>query len=131
MNPEELERLFTPDALSRIFPPERTEQFFEALLGDPDEGAYRIRLSFAGADRGNLRFHLELYPRPGKCLACHLTYGLPRVFSRHPVINIQGIVEEVDRLLGTRARCAGWSLGATQEVSRDLHLIPLTISLNG
>ena len=67
---------------------------------------------------------------PGHCLACNLTQGLPQVFSRHPVIDISGIVEQVSTLLGNRARATGWRLGSTEQRSGSLHLIPLTISLD-
>jgi hypothetical protein len=121
--------LFTPEKLQALFPPERADRFFDALLGDPKEGAYDIRLSYEGHQEGRLRFALELHQRPRKCLACNLTYGLPTVFSRHPVIDMQGVVDGIGRLLDGRGRCTGWKLGATVEKSRQLHLVPLIISL--
>jgi hypothetical protein len=122
---------FTEETLTAIFPAERSDAFFDALFGDAEEGAYDIRLVFKGlgSEGKTLLFELELHERPGKCLACNLTHGLPEVFSRHPVINIKGIVQEIDRLLGDSASCAGWKLGTTRSVSRNLHTIPLTVSI--
>ena len=76
-----------------------------------------------------LVFNLELHQRPGKCLACNLTYGLPSVFARHPVIDIQGVVRQVDQMLQDRARCIDWQLGNTREIKRGLHTVPLIIHL--
>ncbi|MBI5062556.1 MAG: pancreas/duodenum homeobox protein 1 [Desulfatitalea sp.] len=121
--------LFTADKLQELFPAERADRFFDALLGDPKEGAYDIRLAYDGFREGQLRFSLELHQRPRKCLACNLTYGLPSVFSRHPIIDIQGVVDAIAKLLDGRGRCAGWKLGATLEMSRQLHVVPLLIDL--
>lgn len=120
-------RIFTEDTLRTIFPPERTEAFFEALFGDAEEGSYDIALAFAGNQGQDLAFELKLVQRPGKCLACNLTYGLPQVFSRHPVIDMNGIADAVARAAG--APSADWKLGNTREISRELHVVPLTITL--
>ncbi|WP_207263955.1 pancreas/duodenum homeobox protein 1 [Desulfovibrio sp. Huiquan2017] len=120
-------QIFTEKTLQTIFPPERTEAFFEALFGDAEEGSYDIALAFAGSHGQDLDFELKLIQRPGKCLACNLTYGLPQVFSRHPIINMNGIADAVARAAG--APSADWKLGNTREISRELHVIPLTISL--
>ncbi|MGE4420923.1 MAG: pancreas/duodenum homeobox protein 1 [Pseudodesulfovibrio sp.] len=119
--------IFTEDTLQAIFPSERTEAFFEALFGDAEEGSYDIALAFAGNRGQDLDFELKLMQRPGKCLACNLTYGLPQVFSRHPVINMNGIADAVARAAG--APSADWKLGNTREISRELHIIPLIITL--
>ncbi len=124
-----MHEIFTKDVLSQLFPAQRTADFFEALFGDAEEGAYDITLTFKGQDSSSLHFSLDLHERPGRCLACNLTSGLPEVFSRHKVINIAGLVEEIGRKLEGRARCAGWKLGRTQQVSKSLHCIPLQISL--
>ncbi|MFA7384509.1 MAG: pancreas/duodenum homeobox protein 1 [Desulfurivibrionaceae bacterium] len=121
--------LFTPETLQTLFPPERADAFFAALFGDAEEGAYDIRLAFKGHTPGTLNLALELHERPGRCLACNLTYGLPEVFSRHPIINLTGLTAEIDALLGDKATCTAWKLGTTQAVSRKLHVIPLMISL--
>jgi hypothetical protein len=125
------EQLFTDKALKALFPPERSNDFFDALFGDASEGAYDIALSFEGYDQAGqtLRFLLNLHERPGRCLACNLTHGLPEVFKRHPIINIKGLVAEIERLLGGEMVCADWTLGYTIQKGRSLHCIPLTIRL--
>ena len=126
-----MDQIFTPSILSQLFPPERSNEFFEALFGDPEEGAYDISLSFQGYDReeNQVRFHLDLHERPGCCLACNLTYGLPEVFSRHPVIDIPGLVRAIEKKLPQGLRCRDWKLGTTIQQSSSLHSIPLIISL--
>jgi hypothetical protein len=131
MSTDPYESIFTAAALIGVFPPERADQFFEALLGDAADGSYDIELTYAGSGDNRLRFDLRLHQRPGKCLACNLTYGLPQVFSRHPVINMKAVVDGIDQLLGDKANCAVWELGRTREVSRELHVVPLRIELNG
>lgn len=78
----DMQKLFSDDVCKKIFPPERTDAFFEALFGDASEGSYDIELKFAGFDETakTLHFELNLHERPGCCLACNLTYGLPEVF---------------------------------------------------
>ena len=125
----EFEKVFTQDTLRGLFPPDRADLFFEGLYGDPSEGAYDINLVFKGQDRDTLQFEFRLEQRPGKCLACNLTYGLPEVFSRHPIINIKGLIREIDQMLGGQWRCADWRLGLTREVSRELHILPLRIAI--
>ena len=125
----ELEDIFTQDDLEKLFPVGRADAFFESLFGDAEEGAFDIGLSYK-AHRGNeLHFEFQLRERPGRCLACNLTYGLPQVFKRHPVINVKGLVDEIESGLNGDYRCAGWKLGATREMSRHLHVIPLVVSL--
>jgi hypothetical protein len=121
--------LFSPTTLAAIFPAERADRFFEALLGDAGEGAYDIRLVFAGADAEHLHFHFQLLQRPGKCLSCSVTYGLPHVLARHPVIDVAGVVGQIVGRLNGHRRCSDWHLGKTSEVSRRVHTIPLTIRL--
>jgi hypothetical protein len=129
---ENLNELFSKETLQRIFPAERSNEFFDALFGDASEGAYDIKLSFKGhnASANILLFDLELHERPGKCLACNLTYGLPEVFSRHPIINVNGVVSEIDSLLGNATSCCDWRLGSTNSVSSSLHTIPLEVTLS-
>lgn len=122
-------RLFRQEKLDALFPPQRSDQFFEALFGDAGEGAYNIRLTFKDCKAGTLLFDLELHQRPGKCLACHLTSGLPQVFERHPIIDIDGLVEQLNRMMDGRAQGKTWHLGQTREVSRALHVVPLMIDL--
>lgn len=131
MNTQTLTDIFTEDVLESIFPADRSNEFFEALFGDPSEGSYDIRLRFHGYDKSSstLKFHLDLHERPGCCLACNLTYGLPEVFARHPVIHIKGVVREIEKKLGGQATCADWKLGATIQRNVNLHSIPLTITV--
>lgn len=115
--------------MNELFPEDRSNAFFEALLGDATEGAYDIRLTYDTCQEARLVFNLELHQRPGKCLACNLTYGLPKVFARHPVIDIPGVVQQIDVMLNDRGRCGDWELGNTCEIKRGLHKVPLFIDL--
>lgn len=129
MTMENLESIFTEDALQELFPLGRANDFFEALFGDANEGSYDIALSFKGHDYsiGALCFYLDLHERPGCCLACNLTYGLPDVFSRHPIINIKGLVDDIEKKLAGAAACDTWNLGTTVQRGKSLHSIPLNI----
>lgn len=126
-----MNEIFTEDVLHELFPAQRTAAFFEALFGDADEGAYDIVLSFKGYNQksSTLDFNLELRERPGRCLACNLTSGLPEVFARHKVINIEGLAADIEKKLGGKVKCGGWKLGRTQQVKKSLHCIPLQIKL--
>jgi hypothetical protein len=121
--------MFDQSTLKDLFPSDRADDFFEALLGAASEGAYDINLIFKEKGDNHLDFEFHLEQRPGKCLACNLTYGLPQVFARHPVIDIEGIVAKIDDKLNGTERCADWKLGATREITKALHIIPLTIYL--
>ena len=118
-------QIFTSDYLDEVFPPSRTQAFFEALFGDAEEGAYDIRLAFEAQNPEELKFSFQLHQRPGMCLACNLTYGLPQVFTRHPVLAVGRLAETLCARAG--AESASWSLGSTRPVSRELHVIPFTI----
>lgn len=122
--------MFRQERLDELFPMDRADQFFDALLGDADEGAYDIRLTFKSYQNSELRFELKLKQRPGKCLACNLTYGLPQVFARHPIIDIDGVVSQIDKLIAGHATCKEWKLEATREIGRDLHVVPLIITID-
>jgi len=123
--------LFTPEVVQQLLPLDRADQFFKALYGGLEEGAYDIRLVFKrhDPDRNSLEFELELQERPGKCLACNLTYGLPQVFSRHPILNLKGVALEIEKVLLGKARCRSWSLGRTDPRSQTLHVIPFMLTL--
>lgn len=125
------EQIFTEKVEQSLFPPERTHDFFDALFGDASEGAYDIALTFDRYDQAGqtLNFLLNLHERPGCCLACNLTSGLPQVFSRHPVINIKGLVQDIEKLLGGTMVCESWKVGHTIQKGRSLHCIPLQIQL--
>ncbi|MBI4766112.1 MAG: pancreas/duodenum homeobox protein 1 [Deltaproteobacteria bacterium] len=131
MEEKEFDLIFSDQRLNEIFPEARADQFFEALYGDLQEGAYTIGLRFKrfDSDRGLLHFDLELKERPGKCLACNLTYGLPDVFSRHPIINIRGLVKELEKQAGNGFKFGEWSLSRTAPISKDLHTITLMIKV--
>lgn len=129
MKSEKLSILFDPEVMERLFPAERADQFFEALFGGADEGAYDIRLAFNRMKEDRLQFQFELVRRPGKCLACNLTYGLPQVFSRHPIVNVKKLVAEIEKLLPDELSCSEWQLGQTREISSDLHILPFDIQV--
>ena len=124
-------QIFSRTTLRELFPQERTDAFFDALFGDASEGAYDIELSFDRYDRAarNLRFLLNLRERPGYCLACNLTYGLPEVFARHPVIDLKGLVRDIEGRLGGEMVCGDWRLGRTVQQDNALHSIPLEIEV--
>ena len=127
---DQLQTLFSQDKLDAIFPPERSNQFFEALFGDAEEGAYDIRLAFNGAEGSRLRFDMQLHQRPGRCLACNLTHGLPTVFERHPIIDIPGVVQQLDALMDGRGKCTGWYLERSRQVTRQMHVVPLIVDID-
>lgn len=129
MMTDTLKGVLTKNNLQKIFPKERADDFFDALFGDAEEGAYDIELAYRESNDETLTMELLLHERPNRCLACNLTQGLPTVFSRHPIINIAGIVRELDELLGDACKCGDWTLGYTEQHSRSLHAIPLTIAL--
>ncbi|MEA3469643.1 MAG: pancreas/duodenum homeobox protein 1 [Thermodesulfobacteriota bacterium] len=129
MNTSTIDSIFTSEILQQLFPKERTNDFFEALFGDASEGAYDIDLGYGGTNGHQLTMELQLHERPGCCLACNLTQGLPQVFSRHPIINVAGIVADVDKLLGDNATCKEWSLGYTEQRQKEIHIIPINITL--
>lgn len=127
----DMHALFSDDVCDQIFPPSKSNEFFEALFGDASEGAYDIQLRYEGHDEtaGRLHFVLNLVERPGCCLVCNLTYGLPEVFTRHPLLNIKGVAQQVDTLLGDTCTTTGWSLASTRSTSKSLHQIPLLIEI--
>ena len=131
MTSDKYKHLFTPELLLELFPADRSNRFFEALYGDIDEGAYDISLEYDGYnDREHaLNFLFKLTERPGKCLACNLTHGLPEVFSRHPLIGVAELVKEIDQRLGELADCGDWRLESTRTISRKVYAVPLIVTL--
>ena len=131
MQKQELKDIFTKEVLNELLPPQLSYDFSEALYGDATEGAYDVSLAFKDYDseQNKLFFELQLHERPGKCLACNLTYGLPEVLSCHPLLNIKGMVEKIESLLGGDTKCSSWELGATETPAASMHAIPLTINL--
>ncbi|MCP4022630.1 MAG: pancreas/duodenum homeobox protein 1 [Desulfobacteraceae bacterium] len=126
MDQIQMEKVFTQDYLDSLLPLEKSNQFFEALYGDALEGAYDIRLKLIRVNPDKIILSFELAQRPGKCLVCSLTYGLPNVFERHPIINIKGMV---DRMTQDGIQIKNWRFGQTEEQSSELHQIPLYLDL--
>ena len=113
--------------LDKIFPSSRADDFFDALFGGAEDGAYDIGLVCRAVEPQKAKLAFELRQRPGKCLACNLTYGLPQVFQRHPILNVAGVARDVAAHLGWPAESIKWKLGHTEEVNRELHVIPLVV----
>ena len=124
-------QVFTEEVMGKLFPAHRADRFFEAMYGESSEGAYDIQLSSQEYRNDTLEFQFNLRQRPGKCLVCNLTYGLPQVFSRHPIIDIKGLIKDIESMINHTVQCKRWELGQTREVSNDLHVIPLTLYLMG
>ncbi len=122
-----MEQILTQDFLDTLVPAEISDRFFEALYGDASEGAYDIRLKLINADEKQIVLAFDLIERPGKCLVCSLTYGLPSVFSRHPLINLKNIVEKIEEKGFSVKR---WHLGTTEEISKSNHTIPFYLELD-
>lgn len=117
-------------SLDHIFPAAKTDQFFEALYGEASEGAYDIRLVCHGVGEDRARFAFELNRREGKCLVCSITYGLPEVFQKHPLIDLAGTSRRLADLLGWTGAIE-WKLGPVQEVSADQSIIPYILTPAG
>jgi len=120
---------FPQDVLDRIFPPEKTNAFFEAMLGDASEGAYDIRLIFQEIKENRVMFAFELTQRPDKCLACSVTYGLPQVFKKHRIIDTENIVNQIQGILG-HVKIVSWEIQPTRPIEQNVHLVPLHITLD-
>ena len=121
--------LFTGEWAESVFPPGRADDFFEALFGGAEDGAYDISLRFVRAMGNTYEFAFDLTQRPGKCLACNLTYGLPQVFARHPILNVKGVAAAIAGALGKDASAVTWELKPTREESSALHYIPLIVTV--
>ncbi|MBC2704779.1 pancreas/duodenum homeobox protein 1 [Desulfobacula sp.] len=121
-----LDQIFTQDYLDMLLPVEISDHFFEALYGDASDGAYDIRLEFISANDKRIVLAFNLTRRPGKCLVCSLTYGLPNVFFRHPLINIKGMVKKIEEK-GFKVK--KWQLGETEADSTSIHIIPFYLDL--
>ena len=129
MATNDFSEVLTQEVLKKLFPADKADNFFDALYGDASEGAYDISLEFSDYNEQikELRLEFHLHERPGKCLACNLTYGLPEVFSRHPILNVKGLVEKIAETIGMEV--SDWSLSMTNSVSKDLHTIPIILNL--
>ncbi len=126
MNQKALKNIFTRDFCESLLPPHTSDRFFEALYGDVAEGAYDIRLQCMSVKPETVELGFHLAQRPGKCLVCSLTYGLPNVFARHPLIDITGMIRKI-KDAGVPVK--DWRLGRTHEKNKTLHVIPLYIDL--
>ncbi|HCY87519.1 MAG TPA: pancreas/duodenum homeobox protein 1 [Desulfobacteraceae bacterium] len=127
MNQIDLDTIITQEFLDSLLPAETSDRFFDALYGDAAEGAYDIRLEPVSVSSKRIVLAFSLTQRPGKCLVCSLTYGLPTVFSRHPLINIKGMVEKIK---DAGVPVLDWRLGETEESSSSLHTIPFYLNLS-
>jgi hypothetical protein len=107
--------LFSAATCADLMPADTADRFFEALFGDAEEGSFDLELKYRRSDGAALYFDILLHERPGHCLACNLTYGLPEVFSRHPLVNINSIVEKVNDIIGDLGETGAWRLGATTQ----------------
>ena len=58
-----------------------------------------------------------------------MTYGLPAVFARHPMIDLNGLINAIGQILNTPDSSLRGHLGQTEARSSRLHLIPLTVSI--
>ena len=123
----DFEAVFTQDKLLELFPASKTDDFFYSLYGEAESGAYDIELAFLGAAGAKLNFAFYLNQRNGSCLACNLTYGLPQVFMRHPIINLNGLVDAIASEAGKAE--ATFEIGRTVEESAERHVIPLTVAV--
>ncbi|MCT4533801.1 pancreas/duodenum homeobox protein 1 [Halodesulfovibrio sp.] len=121
----QFDTVFTKEKLDELFPASRTDEFFDALYGEAESGAYDIELAFVNGTDDVLEFAFYLNQRNGVCLACNLTYGLPQVFMRHPIINVKGLVEEIAAVAGKNE--VTFEIGKTHEESAQRHIIPLVI----
>jgi len=126
MDRAEFNQIFTQDFLDQLLPLNLSDQFFEALYGDASEGAYDIRLQFVSASDEQIVLEFNLIQRPGKCMVCSLTYGLPNVFSRHPLININNMIKKIEE---KGVKIENWHLGDTKEVNTSLHTVPFYLDL--
>ena len=118
----------TQEQLDALFPPERSDAFFEGIYGDAEEGAYTIRLRMDSEGENSMVLSFVLHRRPGKCLVCQLTHGLPYVFRRHPVIDAAGVAKAIASLAGWAPDTVQWEIGETIQKSKDEHLIPLLLT---
>lgn len=126
MDQIEMKNIFTREFCDDLLPPQTSDRFFEALYGDVSEGAYDIRLECVSIKPETVVLAFHLTQRPGKCLVCNLTYGLPNVFARHPLINIK---EMIRKIKSAGVPVTDWRLGQTDERSKTLHVIPFYIDL--
>lgn len=114
------------ERLDGIFPATKSDEFFEAIYGGAEDGAYDIVLTCDNITEARASLAFELRRRPGQCLKCSLTYGLPDVFKRHPLLNVAGVAGQIASVLGW-GTIYKWELLPVQEISEDLHIIPFIV----
>lgn len=129
MDTQKIKEILTPQKLETLFPAQRSDDFFEAFYGDAQDSHFDIKLQLGKIENDRIILEFHLIQRPGKCLACNMTYGLPHVLTRHPVINIEGLVNDLATLAGLAPSSLKWTLENTSEKSSELHVIPLIISI--
>lgn len=117
---------FDREQLDKMFPASKTDDFFEAIYGGAEDGAYDIVLTSHEITDDKADMAFELRRRKGQCLKCSLTYGLPEVFKRHPLLNIEGLAKEIGKTLGWE-KTPAWTLYPVEEISEDLHIIPFEL----
>ena len=126
---ENWESLFADEVLKELLPQERVQAFFEAFYFG-EEPAYDLELGFGEAQDGCLIFELRLKARPGQCLRCNLTWGLPQIMAKHPQLNLAEVVKKIEEKLPEGIKVTSWNLGLTEERNPNLHVIPLVVRLN-
>lgn len=130
MNTDKIKEILTPQKLETLFPAQRSDDFFEAFYGDAQDSHFDIKLQLGKIEENRITLEFHLIQRPGKCLACNMTYGLPHVLARHPVINIEGLVNNIAAIASLDPSSLKWTLENTSEKSSDLHVVPLIITTN-
>ncbi len=121
-----IEKLLGPETLNELLPRQNVESFFESFYFG-EEPAYDLSLGFGGISGDLLRLELLLKARPGQCLACNLTWGLPEVMAKHPMLDLAGMIKRLEEKLAVNV--ASWELGPTEERGADLHVIPILVRL--
>lgn len=119
--------VFTSECPNDLFPIQRTNDLFGVLSGDAEEEACDIRLVVdpEEGDDGELHFYFELRQYTGRCLVCNLTYSLPQVFGRHPIINLKGLVSDIASHAGWEPGDVRWHAGTMGSLSGVLYRTPL------
>lgn len=130
MNESKARQVFTREKMESLFPIEKSNAFFDALYGGSEESHFDIQLEFQDVKDNELIFLFNLVQRPGGCLSCSMTYGLPHVLARHPVINISGLIHDIAAALDIDPAKTNWTMGNTRQESSEIHRIPLVISVN-
>lgn len=130
MDTDKVREILTPQKIETLFPARRSDDFFEAFYGDAQDSHFDIKLQLGQVEENRITLEFHLIQRPGKCLACNMTYGLPHVLTRHPVINIEGLVNDIAAISSLDPANLKWTLENTSEKSSELHVIPLIIKVN-